>query len=355
MNTPTTASLDEKKLARYLEAHVPGFRGPLTAKKFTGGQSNPTFLIEAASGRYVLRRKPPGPVLKSAHAVDREFRVISALAATDVPVARALHLCTDDDVIGSMFYVMSFVDGRIFWDAALPELDRTERPAVYDAINRSLAALHSVDVDAVGLSDFGKPGNYFERQIAIWTRQYQLSATEVIPEMDRLIETLPALTPPDDGRVCLLHGDYRLDNMIFRNDALEIAALIDWELSTLGHPMADLAYYCMSLRMPGHGDMKGAGNMKGLGSRDRADLNIPSEEAFIEQYCRRTGQGRIDHWPFYMAFSYFRLAGILQGVMKRALDGNASSQRALEVGSMTRPMAEMAVAILEEDRASPAT
>ena len=341
MNTASTTSLDEPRLARYLEAQVPGFKGPLSAKKFTGGRSNPTFLIESSSGKYVLRRKPPGPVLKSAHAVDREFRVISALAATDVPVARAIHLCTDEDVIGSMFYLMSFVDGRIFWDAALPELDRDQRPAVYDAINRSLAALHSVNIEAVGLGDFGKPGNYFERQIAIWTRQYQLSATEVIPEMDRLIESLPALTPADDGRVCLLHGDYRLDNMIFRRDAPEVAALIDWELSTLGHPMADLAYYCMSLRMPGHGDMKG------LGGRDRQALNIPTEEAFIEQYCTRTGQGGIQHWPFYMAFSYFRLAGILQGVKKRALDGNASSQRALEVGNMTRPMAELGVAVLD--------
>ena len=343
VNTANAASLDEPRLARYLEAHVAGFKGPLTAQKFAGGQSNPTYLIEAASGKYALRRKPVGQVLKSAHAVDREFRVLSALAATDVPVPRAVHLCIDDDVVGSMFYLMSFVDGRIFWDAALPELSREDRPAVYDAINRSLAALHSVNIEAVGLSDYGKPGNYFERQIALWTRQYQLSATDVIAEMDQLIERLPALMPADDGRVCLLHGDFRLDNMIFRRDSLEVAALIDWELSTLGHPMADLAYYCMSLRMPGHG------GMKGLAGLDRKQLNIPDERAFVEKYCARTGLSRIDNWSFYLAFSYFRLAAIVQGVMKRAIDGSASSPRAQEVGRMARPMAEMAVALLEEE------
>jgi len=334
--------LDTGRLATYLEATIDGFTGPLTAQKFAGGQSNPTFLLESRSGKYVLRRKPPGQVLKSAHAVEREFRVISALAATGVPVAQAIHLCSDDEVIGSTFYLMSYVPGRIFWDAALPELQSEQRPAVYDAMNRTLSALHSVNVDALGLGDFGKPGNYFERQISMWTRQYQLSETESIPAMNLMLDWLPRNTPRDDGRVCLIHGDFRIDNMIFHPEAAQVSALIDWELSTLGHPMADLAYHCMSLRLPE------LSNMRGLGGKDRAKLNIPREEAFIAQYCERTGLSGIEHWPFYLAFSYFRLAAIVQGVMKRALDGNASSTKALEVGKMARPLAEMAVAVLEK-------
>jgi len=339
---PVSEALDEERLSRYLESKVPGFKGPLSARKFAGGQSNPTFLVESASGSYVLRRKPAGHILKSAHAVDREFRVIAALAATDVPVPRALHLCSDDAVIGSMFYLMSFVDGRIFWDAALPELERAERPGIYDAINRTLAALHLVDVAAAGLGDYGHPGNYFERQIGTWTRQYRLSQTEDIEAMEQLIEWLPANTPQDDGRVSLIHGDFRIDNLIFSQREPKVLAVLDWELSTLGHPLADLAYFCMSLRLPGLSDMKG------LAGKDRAVLNIPSEQAFIEQYCQRTGIHRIEHWPFFLAFSYFRLAAILQGVMKRALEGNASSQKALQVGRMARPLAEMAIALVEK-------
>jgi aminoglycoside phosphotransferase (APT) family kinase protein len=344
VNTSTKRdTLDAERLAAYLAAKVSGFKGPLKLQKFAGGQSNPTFLLESPSGKYVLRRKPPGQVLKSAHAVDREFRVIAALAATEVPVAKAIHLCSDDDVIGSMFYLMSYVPGRTFWDAALPELHPGQRPGIYAAMNRTLSALHSVNVDAIGLGDYGKPGNYFARQISMWTRQYQLSETESIPAMNFMLDWLPANTPPDDGRVCLIHGDFRIDNMIFHPEEAEVSALIDWELSTLGHPMADLAYHCMSLRLPGLSDMKG------LGGIDRTELNIPREEDFIARYCERTGLGRIDHWPFYLAFSYFRLAAIVQGVMKRALDGNASSPKALEVGKMARPLAEMAVAVLESD------
>jgi aminoglycoside phosphotransferase (APT) family kinase protein len=339
---PAAATLNEARLAAYLEAQVPGFKGPVTARKFAGGQSNPTFLIESASGKYVLRRKPPGQVLKSAHAVDREFRVISALATTDVPVARAVHLCSDDNVIGSMFYLMSFVDGRIFWDAALPELAPQERPGIYDAINRTLAALHSVDVAAVSLADYGHPGNYFERQIATWTRQYGLSQTEDIAAMNYLIEWLPANTPEDDGRIALIHGDFRIDNLIFARNSHTLLAVIDWELSTLGHPLADLAYFCMSLRLPELSDMKG------LAGKNRAALDIPSETAFIAEYCNRTGISGITDWPFYLAFSYFRLAAILQGVKKRALDGNASSRKALEVGRMARPLAETAMALLND-------
>lgn len=335
--------LDADRLSAYLKGHVPGFKGPLNARKFPGGQSNPTFFLESPGGKYVLRRKPPGPVLKSAHAVDREFRVISALAQTDVPVARAIHLCTDDDVIGSMFYIMSFVEGRTFWDAALPELDPEERPAIYDALNLTLATLHQVDVDKIGLGDYGKHGNYFERQISLWTRQYRLAETDFIPAMDTMIDWLPANTPPDDGRISLIHGDYRLDNLIYHPDQPSILAVIDWELSTLGNPLSDLAYYCMSLRLPRMSDMKG------LAGKDCVALNIPTEEQFIEQYCRRTGITGIQNWSFYMAFSYFRLAAIVQGVMKRALEGNASSQKALEVGRMAPSLAAMAVAVLEAD------
>lgn len=339
----SVSELREARLASYLESNVPGFRGPLKATKFATGQSNPTFLIESASGKYVLRRKPPGEVLKSAHAVDREFRVISALAETQVPVAEAIHLCTDDEVIGSMFYLMSFVEGRIFWDAALPELPREERPAFYDTLCRTLAALHNVDVKAAGLEDYGKPGNFFERQTALWTRQYGLAETEDIQQMNLLIDWLPANMPEDDGRISLIHGDYRIDNLIFHPRKPEALALLDWELSTLGHPLADLAYFSMNNRLPD------VGETKGLGGKDRAELNVPSEQAFIAQYCERTGLPGIEHWPFYLAFSYFRLAAICQGVLKRAIDGNASSTKAFEVGKMVRPLAEMGVAALEED------
>ena len=333
--------LDEARLTAYLEACLDGFHGPITARKFPGGQSNPTFLIETAAQRYVLRRKPPGNVLQSAHAVDREFRVITALAHSAVPVARAIHLCTDDSVIGSMFYLMSYVAGRTFWDAALPEVPRAQRHAVYQEISRTLAALHQVDLEAVGLGDYGPRGNYFARQISRWTRQYRQSETGVNRAMNRLIDALPANLPADDGRVCLIHGDYRIDNMIFSRSSPRILALIDWELSTLGHPMADLAYFCMSLRLPA------LSNMKGLDGQDRAALNIPAEAEFIEHYCDQVGLGGISDWPFYLAFSYFRLAAIVQGVMQRALAGNASSPQALEVGKMAQPLAQMGLAVLE--------
>ncbi len=236
---------DTEKLAKYLEAHVAGFKGPLSAKKFAGGQSNPTFLIEAQSGRYVLRRKPPGALLKSAHAVDREFRVMSALEDTDVPVPEVYHLCEDDSIVGSMFFVMQFVDGRVMWNPALPDATREDRSAIFDEMNRVLAALHSVNVDDIGLSDYGKPGNYFERQVGRWSQQYKASETGTVPEMDALMDWLPANMPEDDGRVALVHGDYRLDNMIFHREEPRVLALVDWELSTLGHPYADLAYHCM--------------------------------------------------------------------------------------------------------------
>ena len=334
--------LDTTKLGAYLNNHVGGFSGLRSADKFSGGQSNPTYLLTADSGKYVLRRKPPGTLLKSAHAVDREFRVISALARTDVPVAEAYHLCEDDQIIGSMFYVMSYVEGRIFWDPVIPEVRNFERTAIYDEMNRVLAALHSVDTDAVGLRDFGKPGNYFERQVGRWTKQYLASETETIEPMNELIRWLPAHMPEDDGQVALVHGDYRLDNMIFHPEKSQVVAVVDWELSTLGHPLADLAYQCMQWRLPNKGLSRGLSNV------DRAALGIPSEARYVETYCRRTGREDISDWTFFLAFSFFRLAAIVQGVMKRAIDGNASNTTAMQMGKMTRPLAQAAIDLIDE-------
>ncbi len=333
--------LDTQTLAGYLEQNIQGFKGPLTAEKFAGGQSNPTFLLTTASGKYVLRRKPPGELLKSAHAVDREFRVMAALAETDVPVAKMYHLCEDDSIIGSMFYVMEYIDGRVMWDPALPEQSNAQRAAIYQEMNRVLAALHSVDVEAVGLADYGKPGNYFERQVGRWSKQYRASETETIPEMEQLMDWLPQHMPADDGRVSLVHGDFRLDNMMFHPEASQVLALVDWELSTLGHPFADLAYQCMQLRMD-H-----AGIMSGLAGKDRAALGIPSEEEYVAEYCQRMGISGIEHWNFYLVFSFFRFAAILQGVKSRALAGNASSTKALQMGELVVPLAKLAVELLD--------
>ncbi|MEC8426831.1 MAG: phosphotransferase [Pseudomonadota bacterium] len=328
---------DTDKLAAYLEQQIEDFQGPLSATKFAGGQSNPTFLIDAQSGKYVLRRKPPGELLKSAHAVDREFKVMSALANTDVPVARAYHLCDDDSVIGSMFYLMEYIDGRVMWDPALPENTSEDRTVIYSEMNRVLAALHSVDIEAVGLSDYGRPGNYFERQIGRWSKQYRASETEVIADMETLMQWLPDNMPADDGKVALAHGDFRLDNMMFHPTEPKVLALVDWELSTLGHPYADLAYQCMQLRM----DHEAV--MSGLGGVARKILGIPTEEEYVAQYCERMGIDSIPNWNFYLAFSFFRFAPILQGVKKRALDGNASSDKAMQMGELVKPLARMAV------------
>ncbi len=334
--------LDIAELGRYLQAHIEGFDGLQAAEKFPGGQSNPTFLLTADSGKYVLRRKPPGELLKSAHAVDREFRVITALADTDVPVASGYHLCEDDDVIGSMFYVMAHVDGRIFWNPALPDLANAERSAIFDEMNRVLAALHGVDVNAVGLDDYGKPGNYFERQVGRWSKQYLAAETETIDPMDELMRWLPEHMPDDDGQVALVHGDYRLDNMIFDPTEARILAIVDWELSTLGHPLADLAYQCMQWRLPN------TGISKGLADIDRAAIGIPTEAEYVETYCRRTGRAGISDWTFCLAFSFFRLASIVQGVLKRALDGNASNIQAMQIGKMARPLAQAAIDLIDE-------
>ncbi|MFD0738739.1 phosphotransferase family protein [Lysobacter koreensis] len=335
-------ALPEAVLADYLAQHVEGFRGPLTASKFKGGQSNPTYRIDAASGRYVLRRKPPGALLPSAHAVDREFRVLRALHGSAVPVARALHLCSDESVIGSMFYLMEHVDGRVFWDPALPELDPASRGAHYEAIVATLAALHAVDVDAVGLGGYGKPGNYFARQLARWSEQYRASETQAIAAMETLLLELPARCPADDGRVALVHGDYRVDNLMFAADAPRVLALMDWELSTLGHPLADLGYLCMALRLPGQPPLPG------LAGTDRAALGIPDEAALLRRYSELSGTRVDTDWPFVLAFSFFRLAAIAQGVAKRAQQGNASSDQARQAGRMADVLAQLGVQALRD-------
>ena len=321
---------------------MPGFGRFESADKFAGGQSNPTFLIRSTGGRFVLRRKPSGTLLKSAHAVEREYRVMAALAATDVPVPRVMHLCEDESVIGSMFFIMDFIDGRIFWDGRLPDVSPDERWCIYDTMNAALAALHSVDPASVGLADFGRPGSYFERQTARWSGQYRASETETIPPMDALIAWLQRETPADDGRVSLVHGDYRLDNMIFVPHGPRILALLDWELSTLGHPFADLAYQCMQWRLPSEGAFRG------LGGLDRRAHGLPSEAEYVARYCERTGVGDIPNWTYYLAFSFFRLAAILQGVYKRSLDGNASNpERARQMGETVPMLAEMAMDLVE--------
>ncbi|MDR3389198.1 MAG: phosphotransferase [Rudaea sp.] len=329
--------LPESALASYLQTHVARFRGPLTATKFKGGQSNPTYLIEGASGKYVLRRKPPGKLLASAHAVDREFRVIGSLANSAVPVARPLHLCTDDSIIGSMFYLMEYVPGRIFWDPTLPELSPVARTALYAAALDALVALTRVDVAACGLADYGKPGNYFSRQVARWTEQYRAAETERLEAMETLIDWLPGAVPADDGRVALVHGDFRVDNLIWDAHEPHLAAIVDWELSTLGHPYADLAYFCMALRLPRNGILPG------LAGAARTALGIPEETAMIEHYVAASGLDPRPHWPFLLAFQFFRLAAIAQGVLRRALQGNASSERAMQAGAMAHTIADLGV------------
>jgi aminoglycoside phosphotransferase (APT) family kinase protein len=337
---PSSSSFDVARLAHYLQQHITGFRGPVQATKFAGGQSNPTFLLETPGGRYVLRRQPPGQLLKSAHAVDREFRVLSALARTPVPVARAFHLCEDREVIGSMFYLMSYEVGRVFWNPALPEVDRDARRGYYAAIIATLSALHDVDIDTAGLGDYGRTGNYFQRQIDLWTRQYRAAETECIAPMETLIEWLLAHRPVDTQRPALVHGDFRIDNLIFANDAPHVRAVLDWELSTLGDPLADLAYFCVCLRLPSKG------LITGLRGQDRAALGIPAEEEIVAQYCELRGLSGIANWNFYLALSFFRLASIVQGVKARALQGNASSADARDVGGMVELLAKLAEELL---------
>ncbi len=331
---------DTAALTAYLEQHVDGFRGPLDATKFKGGQSNPTYRIDAASGCYVLRRKPPGKLLASAHAVEREYRVLRALQHSAVPVAQPLHLCEDDSIIGSAFYLMSYVPGHVHWDPSLPDFAPAQREPIYHAAVDTLIELARLDASAAGLSDYGKPGNYFARQIGRWSEQYRASETETIPAMDRLIAALPGAAPPDDGRIALVHGDFRLDNLMW-SDQQELLAVVDWELSTLGHPLADLGYFCMALRLPRNPVLPG------LAGLDRASLGIPDEAALLARFGDATGLDPGTAWPFHLAFHFFRLAAIAQGVMKRALQGNASNEQALGAGRMAGTIAQMGWEVLE--------
>ncbi|MCC8405715.1 phosphotransferase [Paraburkholderia sp. MMS20-SJTN17] len=329
---------DNDALAAWLAGHVDGFEGPLTLEQFAGGQSNPTFKLITPSRSYVMRAKP-GPAAKllpSAHAIEREYRVMRALAGTEVPVARMLALCEDESVLGRAFYVMEFVEGRVLWDQSLPGMTPTERAAIYDEMNRVIAALHSVDVAAAGLADFGKPGNYFARQIGRWSKQYLASETEPIDAMHRLIDWLPQHMPAEtSGRTSVVHGDYRLDNLIFDRNEPRVLAVLDWELSTLGDPLADLAYHCMAWHVD-------PAQFRGIAGLDWGALGIPDEARYVERYCQRTGFEIHGDWNFYLAYNMFRIAAILQGIMKRVVDGTASSAQALDAGRRAKPMAELA-------------
>lgn len=334
---------DVERLRAWLTPRMPALGdAPLQVEQFKGGQSNPTFLLRAGEKKYVLRRKPLGDLLPSAHAVDREFRVISALAKTEVPVAQAHVLCEDPEVIGSSFYVMDHVEGRILWDPKLPGLDKTARTVMFNELNRVMAALHRVDPNAIGLGDYGKPGQYIERQVARWTRQYKAAETETIDAADRLIEWLPQHLPAE-GETRIVHGDYRLDNVIFHPTEPRILAVLDWELSTLGDPLVDFAYHCMGWRMA-------AGASRGLAGADLAALGIPSEAAYVQRYLERTGRTApipAADWNYYLVFNMFRLVGILQGIAKRAEQGNASNASAVETGKRARPLAEQAWALAQ--------
>jgi aminoglycoside phosphotransferase (APT) family kinase protein len=343
-------ALNVTAVESWASAHVAGFRGPVVATKFPTGQSNPTYLIKTPAKSYVLRRKPPGKLLKSAHAVDREFRVLSALHSVGFPVPHPLALCEDDAVIGSAFYLMEHVEGRIFWDPALPDLPRENRHAIFEAMSAGLADLHRIDVAAVGLSDYGKPGSYFARQLQRWSEQYRASETRTIADMDQLMVWLAAHVPADDGRVALVHGDWRIDNMIFDKTRPKLAAVLDWELSTLGHPFADLAYQCMQWRLPAtDGQAPGVGESRGLAGVDRKAIGIPTEAEYVAGYCKRAGIAGVPDWAFLLAFSFFRYAAIAQGVYKRALDGNASNPlRGRKLGEAVALMAKLAVEVIEK-------
>jgi len=344
-DTQTSAhAIDTGALSSWLTQNLEGFSGPLTVEKFSGGQSNPTYKLVTPKQSYVMRAKP-GPVAKllpSAHAIEREFAVMSGLHGTDVPVARMYVLCEDESVIGRAFYVMEFVPGRVLWDQTLPGMSPSERAEIYDEMNRVIAALHTVKFAERGLASYGKPGNYVERQIGRWSKQYQASVTQPIPEMDRLIEWLPANIPAsakDDSLVSIVHGDYRLDNLMFDPQQPRVLAVLDWELSTLGHPLADFAYHCMSWHIPNAA-------FRGIGDADIQSLGIPAEQEYIRRYCERTGfstpEALAPDWNFYLAYNMFRIAAILQGIAKRVETGTASSEEARANGARARPMAELA-------------
>jgi aminoglycoside phosphotransferase (APT) family kinase protein len=338
-----THAFDVAALQAHLEAHLPGFAGPLSVEQFKGGQSNPTYRLITPQASYAMRSKP-GPAAKllpSAHAVEREFKVMSALAGSEVPVPRMHLLCEDESVIGRAFYVMQFVQGRVLWDQSLPGMSPAQRAAIYDEMNRVIAALHCVDTDALGLADFGRPGNYFERQIARWSKQYQASITGPNEAMDRLIEWLPRHIPPsarDESMVSVVHGDFRLDNLIFHATEPRVLAVLDWELSTVGHALADFSYHCMSWHIP-------PGTFRGIGGLDLAALGIPLEADYVRRYCERSGRGTPQSlkadWNFYLAYNLFRIAAIVQGIAKRVEAGTAASEQARQSGAGAKPLAEL--------------
>jgi aminoglycoside phosphotransferase (APT) family kinase protein len=336
-------AFDTAALRRFLEARLTSFAGPLTVEQFKGGQSNPTYKLITPGRSYVMRTKP-GPaarLLASAHAIDREYTVMNALQGSGVPVPKMHLLCEDESIIGRAFFIMEFMEGRVLWEQSLPDADKPTRAAIYDEMNRVISALHRVDAAAVGLSAYGKPGNYFDRQIGRWSKQYLASITEPIEAMDRLMQWLPAHMPAsarDASQVAVVHGDFRLDNLVFHATEPRVIAVLDWELSTLGHPLADFSYHCMSWHIA-------PGSFRGIGGLDLAGLGIPDEKAYVRRYCERTGRTDPDavmaDWNFYMAYNLFRMAGILQGITKRVVDGTASSAQAKQAGAGARPLAEM--------------
>ena len=338
---------DEARLAEYMEAHVEGYEGPLEVRQFKGGQSNPTYQLVTPNKKYVLRRKPPGKLLKSAHMVDREYRVITALGGTGFPVAKTYCLCEDESVLGTIFYIMDCVEGRIIWDGTIPGSNPDERAAIYDAMNETLAMLHMVDYKAIDLETFGKPGNYFARQISRWTKQYQLSETQEISSMNKLIDWLP-VNIPDDDTTTIVHGDYRLDNMILHPTEPKVIAVLDWELSTLGNPLGDFTYQLMQWRMPVQGTSSGT-----LMGADLSALGIPSEDDYVAAYCRRTGREGIENIDFYFAYNFFRLAGILQGIVGRVRDGTASNEHAAAMADLVAPLADSAWGFAQKAGATP--
>ena len=343
-------TFDVAALEAFLAAELEGFAGPLQVEQFKGGQSNPTYKLVTPKRDYVMRAKP-GPAAKllaSAHAIDREFTVMRALHGSEVPVPRMHLLCVDETLIGRAFYVMEYMPGRVLWEQSLPAFDPPGRAAIYDEMNRVIAALHRVDVNASGLTGYGKPGNYFERQIGRWSKQYLASITEPIDAMARLMDWLPAHMPAsarDESQVSVVHGDFRLDNLVFDAAEPRVVAVLDWELSTLGHPLADFSYHCMSWHIP-------PGGFRGIGGLDLAALGIPNERAYVQRYCERTGRGDADavmaDWNFYLAYNLFRMAGILQGIAKRVVDGTASSAQARQAAAGARPLAEMGWRIAQQ-------
>lgn len=337
--------LDVSVLTSYLEKHIKDFQGPLQIERFVGGQSNPSYLLKAGSARYVLRRRPFGKLLPSAHALDREFKILSLLSHTDVATPKVYHLCSDESVIGAMFYIMEYCQGVIYWDLALPQCNKASRSTIYQQMNQSLTTIHKIDLEKNGMSDYGKAGHFYKRQFKRWHGQYQASQTQSIVAMESLMAWLERNIPEDDEPHCLVHGDYRLDNLVFRPDDNGLIAILDWELSTIGHPLSDLANQCMNMRLP-ISDKKYI--VSGLGDSDRMLLGIPTEEQYIDEYLHTMGRASIKNWHFYLGFSFFKLAAIGQGVVKRQQQGNAASEFAIELEKMIEPLAVMGLSITQQ-------